>query len=70
MSPADCYQQGMATFLPTDEALRDIAKAQGLEPDDPAVAATFDRMVLSGQLLPWLPGWWEVRSPVATPPRR
>ena len=64
------YQQGMATFLPTDEALRNIAQVRGLQPNDPAVVAAFDRMVLSGQLLPWLPGWWEVRSPVTTPPRR
>ena len=56
----------MASFIPTAEALRDIAQGQGLKPDDPAVAETFDRMVLSGQLLPWLPGWWEVRAALIT----
>lgn len=50
----------MATFLPTAGALRDIAKALECEPDDPAVVAVFDQLVLSGHLLPWLPGWWEL----------
>ncbi len=49
-----------STFLPTAGLLRDIAKALGREPDDPAVIEAFDQLVLRGQLAPWLPGWWEL----------
>ena len=42
----------------TTELLRLIAEALELEPNDPAVMAAFDRLVLRGQLVPFLPGWW------------
>lgn len=48
------------TFLPTAGLLRDIAKALDCEPSDPAVVAAFDRLVLRGQLAPFVPGWWEL----------
>lgn len=50
----------MAAFLPTTELLRLIAEALDREPDDPAVSAPFDRLVVRGQLVPWLPDWWEL----------
>ena len=50
----------MVAFLPTTELLRDIAKALDLEPNDPAVTAAFDQLVLRGQLVPFLPDWWEL----------
>jgi hypothetical protein len=34
--------------------------ALDLEPSDPAVIAAFDRLVLRGQLVPFVPGWWEL----------
>jgi hypothetical protein len=40
--------------------LRDIAEALYCEPSDPAVAAVFDRLVLRGQLVPFVPDWWEL----------
>jgi hypothetical protein len=49
-----------STFLPTAGLLSDIANALGREPNDPAVIAAFDQLVLRGQLAPWRPGWWEL----------
>jgi len=49
-----------STFLPSAELLRDIAQVLGREPNDPAVVAAFDRLVLRGQLAPFVPGWWEL----------
>jgi len=37
-----------------------IAEALDCEPSDPAVVAAFDRLVLRGQLAPFVPGWWEL----------
>ena len=54
------YQWRMATFLPTAEALRQIAKALDRDPSDPVVLQVFDVMVLRGNLKPFRPGWWEV----------
>lgn len=50
----------MSAFLPTTELLRLIAEALDREPDAPAVSAAFDRLVVRGQLVPWLPDWWEL----------
>ncbi len=50
-----------SAFLPTRELLRDIAQAPGREPNDPAVTAAFDRIVLRGQLVPFVPGWCGAR---------
>jgi hypothetical protein len=50
----------MATFLPTAEALRQIAKALDRDPSDPVVLQVFDVMVLRGNLKPFRSGWWEV----------
>jgi hypothetical protein len=40
--------------------MRLLAKVLELETNDPAVTATFDRLVLRGQLVPFVPGWWEL----------
>lgn len=50
----------MAAFLPTRELLADISEALGLEPNDPAVIAAFDQLVLRGHLVPFVEGWWEL----------
>jgi hypothetical protein len=34
-----------------------------VEQTDEAVEQVFDALVLSGQLKPFLPGWWELLSP-------
>jgi hypothetical protein len=52
----------MATFLPTAEALRNLAKALDREPSDPAVVQVFDLLVLRGHLKPFAPGWWELEG--------
>jgi len=49
-----------SAFLPTRELMADIGKALGREPNDAAVIAAFDRMVLRGQLVPFVEGWWEL----------
>ena len=52
-----------SSFMPTIELLRLIAEALELEPNDPAVVAAFDRLVLRGELVPffWRGGdWWEL----------
>lgn len=51
---------GMAAFLPTRELMADISAALGREPSDPAVIAAFDQLVLRGQLVPFVPDWWEL----------
>jgi len=50
----------MAVFLPTDEALQHLALLSGRERSDPAVVALFDQLVLRGQLVPFVEGWWEL----------
>jgi hypothetical protein len=50
----------MASFLPTEQALIRLARLAGRSPNDPAVVALFDQLVLRGHLTPWLPGWWEL----------
>ncbi len=52
MSPACCrsYQQGMASFLPTEQALIELGQLTGREPSDPAVVDLFDQLVLRGHL--------------------
>ncbi len=49
-----------SAFLPTRELLRDIAEALDCEPNDQAVTAAFDQLVLRGQLVPFVPDWWEL----------
>ncbi len=49
----------MATFLPTAEVIRDLARALDRAPSDPTVLQAFDLMVLRGHLKPFVPGWWE-----------
>jgi len=49
----------MASFVPTDQAMMELARLSGREPSDPAVVELFDELVLRGHLTPWLPGWWE-----------
>ena len=51
-----------SSFMPTIELLRLIAEALELEPNDPAVVAAFDRLVLRGQLVPFVDveDWWEL----------
>jgi hypothetical protein len=39
----------MIIFLPTSEAMLDLARLLELKPNHPAVAAAFDRLVLSGE---------------------
>ena len=46
--------------MPTIELLRLIAEGLELEPSDPAVVAAFDRLVLRGQLVPFVEDWWEL----------
>ena len=55
----------MTTFLPTSTALIDLARLLELEPNDPAVVAAFDELVLRGHLRPWLEGWWELSPELA-----
>ena len=55
----------MTTFLPTSTALIDLAHLLELEPNDPAVVAAFDELVLRGHLRPWLEGWWELSPELA-----
>ena len=50
----------MASFLPTDEALLQLALLSGRERSDPAVVELFDQLVLRGHLVPLVPGWWEL----------
>jgi hypothetical protein len=50
----------MATFLPTEEALLQLAVLSGQAPNDPAVAQLFDQLLLRGHLRLFLPGWWEL----------
>ena len=50
----------MAAFLPTDETLIELAELTGRSPNDPVVVELFDQLVLSGHLVPWVPGWWEL----------
>ena len=50
----------MASFLPTDEALRRLALLSGPAPNDPALAELFDHLVLRGHLKSFVPGWWEL----------
>jgi TorA maturation chaperone TorD len=50
----------MACFLPTNEALIELARLTGREPNDPALTQLFDALVLRGHLTPWLPDWWEL----------
>ncbi len=50
----------MASFLPTDEALLELALLSVRECSDPAVVALFDQLVLRGHLTPFVPGWWEL----------
>ncbi len=57
---SNSHKGAMATFLPTAEALRDIAKALDRDPSDSTVLQVFDVMVLRGNLKPFRPGWWEV----------
>jgi hypothetical protein len=61
-APTRChsYQQGMASFLPTEQALIDLGQLTGREPNDPAVVELFDQLVLRGHLTPFVPGWWEL----------
>jgi len=40
----------MAVFLPTDEALLQLARLSGREPSDPAVIELLDQLVLRGHL--------------------
>ncbi len=54
------YQQGMASFLPTEQVLIVLPWLTGREPSDPALGQLFDRLVLRGNLAPWLSGWWEL----------
>lgn len=49
----------MACFVPTAEALLELAHLTGREPNDPALRELFDQLVLRGHLTPWLPDWWE-----------
>jgi hypothetical protein len=46
--------------LHASEEPQEIGEVLGLEPNDPAVVAAFDRLVVRGQLVPWLPGWCEL----------
>ena len=46
--------------MPTVELLRLIAEGLELEPSDPAVVAAFERLVLRGQLVPFVEDWWEL----------
>ena len=50
----------MATFLPTEETLIELAELTSRSPNDPMVAELFDQLVLRGHLKPFLPGWWEL----------
>ena len=45
----------MACFLPTNEALIELARLTGREPKDTALTQLFDALVLRGHLTPWLP---------------
>jgi len=45
----------MATFLPTKEAMRDIATITELDPTEEAVIRVFDALVVSGYLKPFGP---------------
>jgi len=45
-----CYGWCMAVFLPTDEALLQLARLSGREPSDPAVIELSDQLVLRGHL--------------------
>ena len=42
-----------------------MARLLELEPNDPAVVAAFDELVLCGHLRPWLEGWWELSPELA-----
>jgi hypothetical protein len=50
----------LARLTPTTELLRLIAGALEREPSNPAVVAAFDLLVMLGQLVPFVPGWWEL----------
>ncbi len=50
----------VASFLPTDEAMRQLALLSGRERSDPAVVELFDQLVLGGHLVPFVPDWWEL----------
>jgi hypothetical protein len=50
----------MACFVPTAEALLELAQLTGREPNDPALLELFDALVLRGHLTPWLPDWWQL----------
>jgi hypothetical protein len=50
----------MAVFLPTDEALRQLALMSGRERSDPAAVELFDQLVLRGHLGPFVRDWWEL----------
>jgi hypothetical protein len=47
-------------FLPTNEALLELARLTGREPNDPALTQPFDALEVRGHLAPWLPDWWEL----------
>ena len=48
----------MACFVPTNEALIELARLTGWEPNDPALTQLFDALVLRSHQTPWLPDWW------------
>jgi len=50
----------MATFLPTEGTLIELAELTRRSPNDPMVAELFDQLVLSGHPMPFVPGWWEL----------
>jgi len=52
-----CHQA--VPSLHASEEPQEIGEVLGLEPNDPAVVAAFDRLVLRGHLKPFLPDWWE-----------
>ena len=50
----------MATFIPTEATLIELAELTSRPPNDPMVAELFDQLVLRGHLMPFVPGWWEI----------
>ena len=50
----------LARLTPATELLRLNAGALEREPSNPAVVAAFDLLVMIGQLVPFVPGWWEL----------
>lgn len=45
--------------------IRRLARLLELEPNDPAVVAAFDALVLRGDLKPFVPDWWELSRQLA-----